>query len=376
MAVNLRKNLDTDELSKLNSEYLNWSPTQRETKWNEWSEIFGLTTPQDEYDLRHSYFRWYTQMTWDNYLAHNSEFFVDFMIDRQVPMALKLEIDVFDKIMRYLYSISADLKGLRDLFAKSRDAFTISDSIIGEVAGQPYKLVDAVKEMILIRSRGRDAIEMSAFFEKLSQAMFPKEDDIGSQYFTEDHGTAAQNLVDLIDMFLDIAPERVYVLVMSYIHPGYKEDSLVDIADLEDVPHFAPVPTESATILIEEIAPPGGVVAPSKETVASQAPKEKITAEKPVVPVKQPEPPKLAKPATPKVEVPKPSATTTEKVKPSYTEIKNKIDSAFAKDAQGDYQDIDGVMEALQKAADKYNDPKISELLFWDEGKGKFGWNV
>lgn len=61
---------------------------------------------------------------------------------------------------------------------------------------------------------------------------------------------------------------------------------------------------------------------------------------------------------------------------PTYSQIKSKILQFFPKDEAGDIVDIEGVFEVLEKTADKYGDPKIKELYYYNEATGKFEWGL
>ena len=60
----------------------------------------------------------------------------------------------------------------------------------------------------------------------------------------------------------------------------------------------------------------------------------------------------------------------------NYQEIKQEIENKFSKDKDGDYEDIPGVLELLERIAKEQNDDKITELFFWDEDSEKFKWNI
>ncbi len=59
---------------------------------------------------------------------------------------------------------------------------------------------------------------------------------------------------------------------------------------------------------------------------------------------------------------------------PDVKSVKTQINSQFRKSADGNYEDIDGVFAKLDELSRKYNDPKIAEMLYWDEAKGQFVW--
>lgn len=358
MPLNLKTQLSAEELENLNSEFLAWSPEEVESRWKDWTGGFALTTPDEEYSARYGYFRLYTKMTWDDLASHDEEFFLDFVIGRQIPMALLLGFDAFNDIIWYFYTRAGDPVKMSDLYSRARDAFESSEAIVGQWKGTPYRLADAVKEMVLIKSRGRDTMEVAGLLDKIRQIMFSKGDALVEKYFTEDTGRAVQNLADLIDFFLDVEPGKIYQLVYFYIHPGYREREIEEISGLKDGSETVGTPPAQREIGVEEFLPTALEEA-GQSSVLPPAPKPaSVSSAKPAVSMPAPMP------------TPRPTV-----VKPSYADIRAKIDSAFKKDGAGNYLDLDGVMDALQKAAEKYNDPRIAEMLYWDEATNKFKWN-
>ena len=61
---------------------------------------------------------------------------------------------------------------------------------------------------------------------------------------------------------------------------------------------------------------------------------------------------------------------------PTYFEIKSKILQFFPKDETGEIIDHEGVFEVLEKTAEKYGDPKIKEIYYYNEVTEKFEWSV
>lgn len=76
------------------------------------------------------------------------------------------------------------------------------------------------------------------------------------------------------------------------------------------------------------------------------------------------------------IEVPKEKTEIKTMNPPSYTQIKEKILQFFPKDETGEIIDTEGVFEVLEKTADKYGDPKIKELYYYNEATEKFEWSV
>lgn len=57
-----------------------------------------------------------------------------------------------------------------------------------------------------------------------------------------------------------------------------------------------------------------------------------------------------------------------------YKDIRAFIDSKFKKTAGGEYENMEGVMAKLGEMAEKYANPKIAEMYYYDEKENKFKW--
>lgn len=74
--------------------------------------------------------------------------------------------------------------------------------------------------------------------------------------------------------------------------------------------------------------------------------------------------------------VKKESEVKVEEKKADYSEIKKDIEARFAKDSDGQFVDLAGVLGELESLSEKYNDAKIKDLYFFEENEGKFKWSI
>jgi hypothetical protein len=63
-------------------------------------------------------------------------------------------------------------------------------------------------------------------------------------------------------------------------------------------------------------------------------------------------------------------------VRPTTAQIKSEIESQFKKDDKGNFEDIETVLAMLSTLSEKYNDPKIADMMYFDEKENKFKWNT
>lgn len=290
------------------------------------------TSFEEDYSDRYGDFANLTEMIWDDLLWLPVDEFVEIAIKKQIVEALFLNFDVFLKIVWYFNHKCIRIDDYRSLFIQTKDAFLQSGAIIGYWEEKKYTIYDAVQEMKLIRSKGRDSIEMAQFIEKIRKIINLDNDEFANEFFMAESNDFYTGLINLIEFYLETKPEEMAIKVLKYTRPDIEnvEEYIADISAFEkSLP-----PTE------KPLLPKSMVI------LSNYEPKS----------VKEPDAIKLAK--------------------PSYSEISQKIDAVFEKDADGNYEDLDSVMMALEKASKKYNDPKIAELYYFDEQAGKFKWNI
>jgi hypothetical protein len=56
--------------------------------------------------------------------------------------------------------------------------------------------------------------------------------------------------------------------------------------------------------------------------------------------------------------------------------IKSQIESQFPKNTNGEFENIEAVLSRLEELAAQYNDPRIAEMMYFDEQAGMFKWNI
>lgn len=59
-----------------------------------------------------------------------------------------------------------------------------------------------------------------------------------------------------------------------------------------------------------------------------------------------------------------------------YIELKNNFDVRYAKDTDGQFVDLDEVLNELHILSDQHNDQKIKDLYFFDDQENKFKWSI
>ncbi|MFA5175149.1 MAG: hypothetical protein WC430_01860 [Patescibacteria group bacterium] len=350
------KTINTPEaIERKEKEYMELISNKESAKklWLELHEYFSNSNPRNDFVFYNSYWRWYTDLTWSGLNDVSQEDFVNIVIARQLPMATLLGFDVFKKIIWYLNFVCPEAREMESLFYKAREALLNSESAIGQRQNKEITMSDIIKEITLIENRGEDAMEAAELNMKLSEMIIPEEKYMSAYYADLEPEEIIAKLKYVINFFLGMNPSDVWSFVEVSLFPreyGEKAPWEIESEEIKE-----PVEKVGEKILLKTAEP-----IMSAEKTASVSKEAEIKKEIEI---------KDEKKIENIIEETKP-------IKPSTKEIKRMILERFPADADGQMENIEGVLAMLESFADEYEDAKIKEMYYFDETEGKFKWNV
>lgn len=316
------------------------NPVWRKKIYNELHVMFTPAYAEDIKKYRNTFWRWFVFVTWQFFTAVSETDAVSAM-ETQVFEAVRLGIDVWDKLMWYMATRVFVESDIVNFYSKLKKLFFESSAVAGFWKGKEVKITDLVKEINLIVRRGGDSIAQAEFESKLKQIMFPKADSLPAKYVYVNPDESVNKFIDLVVFFQAVEPKEIDAVIDNFLHPENNpaktstDDSGPARVAVKKVPaSVPPVPPASR--------PSSAVGLPAPRAVAP------------------------AKPAQPKPE-PK---------KLSPAQIKSQIEVQFKKSVDGQFQDLDGVLNRLNQLAEQYHDQSIADLYYFDEKDGTFKWNV
>ncbi len=283
---------------------------QMHETWQILDDFFVRNPYEIDFNWRVTYFKTYVKLTWKLIGTIADDDKFISTISRQVPMAILLDVDVLKEIMWYLGFNKADKNKLISLYIKIKSAFLESEEIIGNWEGRSVGVKDLVAEYLLLEKREASSIEEAEFISKLKQVMFPKE---VLPYIYTDPDVGINRFLELVEFFRDIDEERIWFVVDIFLTPEKYQDDFNK---------------EKISVGVEEQPETEEVVTDDSEV------KTYLTSD----------------------------------------QIKSQIEPGFKKDAEGDFEDIAGVMTKLSELAEEFNDPSIAEMIYFDEEQNKFVW--
>ncbi len=332
--------------------------------WKILDDFFVQNSYEKDFDWRMTYFRVYVRLTWKVLgTIVDSNKFIEIM-RRQVPMAIILDINILQQMMWFLAFNKEDKNQLISLYQKIRLAVLESEQVIGSWQNSNVTVKDLASEYLLMQQRGVSSIEEAEFLSKVKQIMFPKEIE---QYIFVNQDEGVDRFLELVEFFDYIDNEKIWTVVDVFLNPEKYNVNKPEDNKLESEQEL-----EGGEEKVEEPTPQ--ISANKYESMSQKLDEEIKAAENSVVPAApvvkiESEKPFVAKPApqAPAVE---------EQTKLSASQIKSQIESEFKQDLDGNFEDIEGVMRKLEEFAEMYNDPKISDMIYFDEEDDKFKWKV
>lgn len=270
-------------------------------------------------DYYFSYWSWFVRLTWERVGIMESTSFADQVLARQVPAAIALGFDVWKELVWNLHFRNAFPDDMTAAFTLMKKRFLESEAIIGLYKGALVSVKDLIPEIKRLNGPQPDSLQSAETMSKI-QACFTNYNNNSQLVNTfVKPELATDQFVGLVNFFLGVESDRIWYVVDSFVR--------------DSVP---PV----------EITIPEGVDVDES--------------------VLEPEPENVAEVQDRSIENP-PAA--------NYSEIKTMIEARFARDASGEFVNLDGVLALLDSLASDQGDDQIRELYYFDEGAGKFQWN-
>lgn len=294
--------------------------------WQSLDIYFTNALSEDIEKFKWTYFRIYTELSWKMFGSQSRDFVVNMAIKNQIPMALSLEFDVLNEMLSYLSLRTFDNLDMQGLYLKIKKAFLESDFQVGNWQGNKVRLSDLVKEIRMISNKS-DSLEQAEFENKLRQILFFS-DPIAATYIEIQSNEAVQRFIDLVMFFEAIDENKIIPIVNSLSIPE----------------NFQSVISEQQQEL-------------EGESVENRTEEELQNSEEWDADIDLAAGGEALIMLTPQ-------------------QIKSQIESEFKKDNEGNFEDIDAVMRKLEEFTEMYNDPKIADLIYFDEEEDRFKWKI
>lgn len=272
-----------------------------------------------------TYWKWYVWCAWDQILSVEKKE-VEAFFSKQLTTAFMLGIPVIDRFFYFLYRQSMNKDELEQTYQRLKQSVIIEKLPMNPgFVTSSAPLADGIKMIAEMKNMTDD--DRQKVRNQVADQLFPAKETIAS--FPEEE---RQSIVDDFVLFIQFLDENNTITDAVAAHMD-----LLGGNDLFGFEEFKSIPEKS----VEE------------EKKVSEAKMEELSVEN----SKEPK-------QTAQLSIPTP------------TEIRTMIDSRFAKDAEGQYANVAGVLSTLQALSEKHNDPSLAELYYFDEKDGRFHWKI
>lgn len=318
--MNIRSALTKEELEKEEISLFSLSGEEKNAAKKELHDFFVEHGTQKEFQFFTSYFRWSVLLTWRRLSDVSRDDMVQLVVPRQIIAALALDFDVWLELVWYLNLYTLDEAEMKMVYEKMRNSFFQSPAIISIVDGKEITQAEMIREIQSLDRKKNDALLMAEFYSKYSSSIaksIPEYD----QYFPVAKEKLLRSFVDLTHFFMGVGPENIYVLVDTTLHREKYEAIAM-----------------RPKILVSRYLQSNDDV-----EVIPQENQEDITLSEPIQTL--------------------------------YKSIQQELQTKFTIGADGQFENIEGVIGYLDELATAQNDEKIRDLYVFNENTGMFEWN-
>lgn len=315
------KNLSPEEFLKIEEQFFTidqYDPSLSDKIFATLHDAFSKKEISQILVYRDTFWKIYVYLTWTK-LNSQKEEDLDEIFAYQVVDAYRLGFDVYSKLMWFLSIKSMQTKIREKLYAIAKKSFMESEFYIGFIGKKEISIKELVDEVIRLNNQGNDSIKIAEFRSKTKKLFFP-DNKLYTEFLFDPKDEATDNFFDLIHFFLGVESKDISIVVDMFLETGEPTTGISNDSQVE------PEPTEQPT-----------------------EPQE-----------------------TPEINTPRQGGT---QQKPTPQEIKLLVESKYKRDEAGHFEDIEGAFGYLQELSNQHNDPKITDLLYFDEASGAFLWN-
>jgi hypothetical protein len=289
--------------------------------WELLDAAFLTMTPEEDWNYRMDYLRWYTLLTWQRLRSMTPKMVSEIAFPRQLAMAVLLEFDPVSELMYYVDQQPMEREETEQFYTDLQKNMKDSAMVVGLRQEKPMLFSEVVQNIERI-NREDNSLRSAEFFTQCKDFFFIKND--AAIYSSADPDEATSKIIDIAQFILGVAPENFPALAKVSLHADEYE-----LLSQKNVAEKSPSEDASSTNLPPVTLPP-----------------EIVEALKPVP------------------------------VRPSNLEIKKIIEEDVQSLAISDPMSrAEAVMTRLDRLAEYYRDESLRQLFYYNESDGQFYWN-
>jgi len=233
--IKIQTNLDENQIKNLQAEIDMFTNEQTDVFFNDLINIFSATEFEEDYEMKNSFLRWFTELSIKKFLILPVNFLEEVFFIKQISTSFLLGYDVLDRLLFYI-AANYYLKNTEEIsrdFNSFKESVEKSGAIIGKIGGQKIVFSDIIAKFNQIQNIN----EFKKYLAGLFDDIINQEDYFG-EYFTDNKEIFVENVSKFIDFLFGSEKKDVFKIADDYVRVGElkndKKDSLKKEESIND----------------------------------------------------------------------------------------------------------------------------------------------
>jgi len=312
-SILLGERMSQENIFKIHKSYRGLDFLERNNFGHELKEKFLNSGHSFDSINYYDFFYLYVNWCWLNLNDQDHDSVDSEIFARQVPVAAMNGYDLIDKTMSFLWFRTYSQKDLEGLYSKIKQAVISSEALIGKNGDKDYLMRELMVDVQRNNSRG-DSMETAGFqarLEKILTIGVPVDTNV---IFLESAENIARMLIGFANFLLGVENDKIWYVCDLWAHPEKYENPVVAEAQNEEDGE--------------------------RDIVESRLTRESGEMEGEEL----------------------------------YNFIILSLEEEFVRGEDGQFIEVEKVLERLDELARQYDDDSIRDLYYFNESTGKFEW--
>lgn len=188
--------------------------------WNDMHSFFENQPTEVDYKYYHSYFRWYTDISWRRLKYKDSKFLEEIAFSRQILMASALGFDIIDDWILSLDYSSYNTNEIQSNYSSFKKAFINSPAILYELDESEeqdfYRVSDLIDDLSAQQRKDDPSLYKANLFTDIKDNILNNSKINWLDYIQRDVESILDNIDRVRVYYNDITPEQAPALLRVY----------------------------------------------------------------------------------------------------------------------------------------------------------------
>ncbi|HRY36515.1 MAG TPA: hypothetical protein P5230_01375 [Candidatus Magasanikbacteria bacterium] len=215
--IKTQLNLDDSQLEKMQAEIDLFTNEQADVFFGDLINVFSSTDFEEDYEMRKSYLRWFTEISFRRFLNLPINFLKDIFFKKEIAMSFLLGYDVLDRFLLYVasnYYLKSQDEVLGD-FNACKESMKNSGAIIGKIGEKSIAFSEVIVKFRQIQNKEEFKKYLNVLFEDLQT-----KDEYFNEYFLNDKGVFVENVYKFTDFMFGSEKKDIFRIADEYARTG------------------------------------------------------------------------------------------------------------------------------------------------------------